>query len=85
MYLLDNRAELPGEVESADSEVKRFIRRPWETLLTNPSLPEAIEAALGFGTARERGKGNAVPHEQPSKEQRVRIPWTLASHHPRCV
>jgi hypothetical protein len=55
-YLLDNRPELPNEVELADREVRRFIRTAMGELLAHPSLPEAIEAALGFGSARERAK-----------------------------
>jgi hypothetical protein len=56
VYLLDNRQGLTREVTMADPEVKGFIRTAMGDLLRNPSLPEAIEAALGFGTARERAQ-----------------------------
>ena len=56
VYLLDNRPGLTKEVEESDSDVKAFIQTTLHGLLGNPSLPEAVEAALGFGSARERAK-----------------------------
>jgi len=56
VYLLDNRGEMSKEVGLSDSDVRRYIQTALGDLLRNPSLPEAIEAALGFGSARERAK-----------------------------
>lgn len=56
VYLLDSRRELSQEVGVSDSDVRTYTQTALADLLRNPSLPEAIEAALGFGSARERAK-----------------------------
>lgn len=56
VYLLDSRRQLPQEVGMSDSDVSTYTQTALADLLRNPSLPEAIEAALGFGSARERAK-----------------------------
>lgn len=55
--LLDNRPEIEREVELSDSKVKGYIQTALAELLRSPSLSEALEAALGFGSSRERAKG----------------------------
>ena len=53
-FLLDNRPELPDELDSSDPIAKQFIQTALRDLLQDPLLREAIEAALGFGVAGAR-------------------------------
>lgn len=54
VFLLDNRHALSGEAASSDPTVAKFIQTAFNELLKNPLLPEAIEAALGFGSSETR-------------------------------
>jgi hypothetical protein len=56
LYVLDNRPAIVDELIASDTNVKQYIGIVARAILEDASLPEAIEAALGFGTERSRAQ-----------------------------
>jgi hypothetical protein len=54
VYLLDNCHELLNNISHANLELKAYLKRVCQDLITNNFLTEGIESALPFGSGYER-------------------------------
>lgn len=54
VYVLDNRSELTHEIADADIKLKHYVSVAAQSIQDNPSVQEAVDAALGFGFERRR-------------------------------